>query len=128
MTTRSFTRVPVHIRALIEPVGYEPAEGVVRDLSLNGVSVACQTLATPGTSCGVTLLLSTGAQPIPIRAHGTVARRDLQVVAIRIDGVDPDDFQHFSNLVLYNAPDPNTFEEEVETRVEEQPALRPTED
>lgn len=101
--------------------------GTVHDLSLNGVSVACAgPLPLPGP-CVIVLLLDGGASPIRIRATGAVVRVDGDRAAVRIEGVDPDDVHHLTNLVLYNAPDAGAFEDEAESGALRRPPLRPVE-
>ena len=127
MAPRAFTRVPVHIHASFRPASGGSFQGVVRDLSLNGVSIESRHPVAVGTPCGITLLLGTGAEPIPVHARGTVVRASHGLVAAHIDEVAHDDYEHFTNLVLYNAPDAVAFEDEVSAHADQQPALRPVE-
>jgi len=89
-------------------------EGRSRDVSLNGVSVACDRALPLATPCAVTLTLEAGAETVHIEARGKASRIDGGMVAIEFDEVDGDGFAHLRNLVLYNAQDVDRTEEEFE--------------
>jgi len=125
LSTRSFTRVPVHIEACVRPEGGTELVGRVRDVSLNGLSVDTPVSLDAGTACSIRILLGTGSAPIPIHAVGTVAWSGSGVVALRLDRVAPEDAEHLSNLVLYNAPDPEVVETEADRNADDQPTLDP---
>ena len=124
-STRTFTRVPVHIEAWVRDGTGTEARGIIRDLSLNGICMTSETIIQEGASCDIRFFLGTGAQPIPIDATGTVVRSVEGSLALRIDEVDPDGHEHFNNLVLYNAPDAAAFEREADEHADEQPVIQP---
>jgi hypothetical protein len=116
VSPRSFTRVPVHIRASIRTADGDQADGIVRDLSLNGLSIAGRHSAAPGSPCTIRLHLEAAEIRIPVHAVGRVARNDGSVLAAHIDHVDAEDVEHFNRLVLYNAPDASALEAELSRR------------
>lgn len=125
MSARSFMRVPVHVVARIRPDSGGELHGVVRDLSLSGVSIECAAGAPPLGPCGVQLVLRAGSEPVRVRAAGAVLRVEGTLAAVRFTSVDPDDEEHFTNLILYNAPDAAAFEEEAARQVDLRPRLEP---
>lgn len=125
MSARSFMRVSVHVVARVRPDSGGELHGVVRDLSLNGVGVECIGGTPPLGPCEVQLVLQAGPEPIRVRAAGSVLRAEGALAAVHISRVDPDDEEHFTNLVLYNAPDAAAFEEEAVRQVELRPRLEP---
>jgi hypothetical protein len=110
----------------VHPEGGREFACRVHDVSLNGVNLDCAESLEPGTACQVRILLGTGGEPLPIAATATVKRSGDGCLALRLDRVAPDDFEHLSNLVLYNAPDPQVVETEVDCCPDGQPTLDPS--
>ncbi|NJD19173.1 MAG: PilZ domain-containing protein [Gemmatimonadetes bacterium] len=125
MSARSFMRVPVHVVAWIRPDSGGEIQGVVRDLSLNGAAVECPGGAPALGPCVVHFVLQAGAEPIRVAAAGSVLRVEGALAAVRFTSVDADDEDHFTNLVLYNAPDAAAFEEEALRQTDLRPRLEP---
>jgi hypothetical protein len=124
---RHFTRVLVRIEVVVRtPDGVE-TRGLLRDVSLNGLSVETDVAIPAGTVCAVRLLLGTGGEPLPVDARATVTRVGKGWLALHLQDVDPAGYEHFENLVLYNAPNADAFERELEQYADELPGIDPVE-
>jgi PilZ domain len=126
-STRAFTRVPAHVVAELRSKTGLTARGRVENLSLNGLSIPTDVRFSPGTPCSVRLFLETGRDPIPLDGAGVVMRCQDGSVALRLDEMDPDAFEHLTKLVLYNSSDAAAIERESDEHVDRHPALHPTE-
>lgn len=114
---RDFTRVPVTLTARVKPEGAEVCEGPARDISLTGLFVEAECGAAEGTPCIITVRLSGAPNPLSIEASGVVQRTAADGVALAFTETDPESLHHLQLLMMYNAPDPNQVEEELDSSV-----------
>jgi hypothetical protein len=108
---REFTRVPIHIQAIIQGDGQTIAGSGTENVSLKGLLVGCGETLPEGSNCRITLLLAGGQ--VRIEADATVVRayeNGLACQFTRILGAES--YEHLRKLVLYNAPDPEQIEDE----------------
>lgn len=111
---REFSRVKPHIAVSLQ-IDTKRIDGVIRDLSMNGLYVSCERVsAAAGTSCDVTVHLDGG---IEIRLTGSIVRVESGGVAITTETVSLDSFEHLRRLVLYNSMRPAQLEDEMQKHV-----------
>lgn len=124
--TRTFTRIPVHIDATVRPEKGDAIQGRVHDLSMGGVSVETSATLPTGSRCTIDLVLRAGGPALDIFLTGRVVRAHDGLLAFSVESIDPAGYEHLTNLLLYNAPDARSFEEELEARADDQPPVAPT--
>ena len=114
---RGFTRVETHVEAEVCVESGAPVPCRVDNLSLNGVMLSGGHGFAEGSVCSVHLVLS-GAEPsIEIVAKGLVIRVRPDRTAIEFREIDGDSYTHLRNLVLANADDAESVEEEFDASV-----------
>lgn len=124
-TGRAFTRVPVSLRAELISEDGRVVSGLVHDVSVGGISIEAQAQFALATPCTIRIQLETGTRPIQVEARGTVLRSEAGIIALRLSAVDADGFEHLQKLVLYNASNAQTIEDEFTVHANEHPPLAP---
>ena len=109
---RGFTRVPFHIFATIEGQG-EIIEGQVTDLSLKGLFVETQGVATLDGEVDVTLRMPGTKPPLEFLVRAVVARITPEGIGIKISEADIQSFTHLRNIVTMQAADPDRVLDEL---------------
>ncbi len=117
MNKREMTRIPLQIDTEVRAEGHALITGATTDISLKGLSVTSQQSLPTRTVCHVTLFVGPQEHQIRIALEGTIVRATAQGMAIEITSVPPDSFAHLHNLIIYNAPDANHVDEELNNRV-----------
>ncbi len=121
--SRTFTRVPVHVRAEYRVPGNPTVSGRVEDLSLNGLLLETTDEPEVGAKAAVEIILESGTSEIRIHADAEVRRAGEGTVAFHFDRVHGDDFEHLEKLVLFNAEDARRVEQEMQVHADDQPQL-----
>jgi len=107
---REFVRVSTSMQVELTAAG-GTVTGTTRDVSMNGLFIACDKPFPEGTTCYVSLALAPEAT---IAARGTVARSVAAGMAVHFTEVlGIDSFEHLRNLVLANSGDTSTVEQEI---------------
>jgi hypothetical protein len=110
---RRFTRVDVgEIAVEVSRPDGTRFQGTVRDMGVSSVYVLCTEKVEPGNCCDVDILL--GERRIRIECIGKSVRQDENGIAFAITDINFANFRHFHNLLLYNAPDRQVVEEELQ--------------
>jgi hypothetical protein len=109
---RDFSRVGIHMEAVLTVANQEPIRGKLHDVSMSGLCIECDSNLKAGDTCHVRIELGTGESPISINAEGEVSRKFESSLAISFKSVDSDGFAHLQNLVLYNSGDNERVEQE----------------
>lgn len=118
---RAFTRIQIAIVAEILVDGRLTICDEIRDLSVRGVFAYCDDAPPVGTECDVALRFEETPHSLHAMARGIVVRVADGGMAIEFTAVDPENFHHLKNLVLYNATEP----EQVEAELSEHLGLKP---
>jgi len=109
MNNREFTRVRSRIPVDIE-IGGTTVSGEVRDISLDGLWLPTADRFDEGAACHVTIHL---AEAVKVRADGVVIRSAPEGFAVHFtELLGLDSYEHLRNLILYNAVEPSTVEQE----------------
>lgn len=112
---REFTRVPVSVATELKTGQADAIFGRAEDVSLKGVFVVSSKKFPPRTECSFEFTLpATGDQMVRVKGRGVVARIDPLGMAIEFNELDADSVGHLRNLVLYNAPDAEKVEHEID--------------
>jgi len=107
---REFVRVSTSMQVELTAAG-GTVTGTTRDVSMNGLFVACDQPFPEGTTCYISIALAPEAT---IAARGTVARSVAAGMAVHFTEVlGIDSFEHLRNLVLANSGDASTVEREI---------------
>jgi hypothetical protein len=111
---REFTRAPLQIDVELTTAQSPPLLCQLRDVSLNGLYLACATPLPVGSECQATLLLGAAEHPIRVEVQATVMRVDEGGMGLEITGVlGLESFDHLRQLVLYNASQTEQVEQEM---------------
>lgn len=112
---REFTRVPTAFPTRLSWAGGE-GDGTTRDVSLNGVFVACANPPAAATAA-VEVVLDLGGE-VRITGRGTVVRVLAGGCAIRFDELDGvESYEHLRRLVLYNSARPDRVQDEIDSHL-----------
>jgi hypothetical protein len=110
---REFTRVSVELRAQMTVGDRAVAGSGAKNISMKGLLFETSEQLPVGTECDVVLFLGDG--DIQIETQGNVVGLYADGIAVqfsKIMGIDS--FEHLKNLVLYNAPDLEQVEHELD--------------
>jgi hypothetical protein len=111
---REFTRVPISFQVDVLVGGRRLTGCVVRDLSMKGMLVVTGERFPPGTPCEAVINLVEGA--VEIRTSGVVAATHPLGFGMEFSTIDGlESYIHLRNLVLFNAPDVERVEEELQS-------------
>lgn len=88
-------------------------DGHLRDVSMNGLWLACSRMLPVGAVCQVAVVLDAGEPVIRFKADGRVVRTDETGMGIEFTEIDEDYVEHLRNLVLYNSQDAERAEDEM---------------
>jgi len=115
MNHRKFTRVNPHVPVDVLADG-KRVSGEVRDISFEGLWLPTPEPLSEQTRCRVTIHLS---EAIKIRIDGVVVRAELDGFAVQfVDLLDLESYGHLRNLILYNAHDTDTVEQEFDRHLQ----------
>lgn len=116
---RRFTRVPFRLEAELSVDNILYKAGEIKNLSIGGCLLPITVDLAPGTVCLLTVVLSGTSSELSVRAEGLIVRCTPGGVAVRFTRIDPDSLFHLQNIILYNSPD----SEKVEVEIEKHPGL-----
>lgn len=108
---RIHTRLALRLDVEVEVDGTVVARGYSRNISFGGVCVDC----APATSlavkkaCVLRMLLTDGPEPATITISADVVRIEGTCFSLRFRATDPDSFNHFKNIMVFNADDPDAL-------------------
>ena len=111
---REFTRSPLKMHVEVGTGAGVMIECTVADISMNGVRVECKGMLPVGGDCTVSIVLNTGDTPLRVRAEGRIVRGEGTSMAIEFTKVDDESLEHLRALVLYNSPDADKADEEMQ--------------
>ncbi len=108
---REFSRVPFRIRTTVRTPDRTIWSSSTLDVSLGGLRIETTEQAPPeGTKCEIEIVLAESPEPAIIEARGEVIRSAPGTLAVRVDEIDIDSYEHLKQLVLQNAEDPEQAE------------------
>ncbi len=111
---RQFTRVQFKVKAEIIVKDVKYATDQISNLSVGGCLLPIKAKLEPESPCRVNILMSGANSELKVRVDGKIIRRDQGTVAVRFTGIDPDSLLHLKNIILYNSPDSQTVEQEIQ--------------
>lgn len=117
LNKRDFTRVETHVDAEVTPEGGTTVRCKVDNISLSGVMLAGGHDLAEGAACAIRLILAGAEPPLEIEAKGVILRVRPDRCAIEFREIDGDSYSHLRSLVLANASDAETVEEEFDASV-----------
>ncbi|GAB4265205.1 MAG: hypothetical protein Kow0092_17370 [Deferrisomatales bacterium] len=114
MTQRRRTRVESRKAATVRSLSGE-CRGEIVNISLKGCLVELAEGRSPsrGETVSVIIHLDPGNDQLDIELRGQIAREDPRGPAVDFLEVPPESFPHLFRLVQYNAPDPESIEQEL---------------
>lgn len=124
---RGFTRVHSQVEAALlhHRSRAVVATGQVRDISMNGICLACGAELEEGASHWLRIPLQPGVPAPVITVATTVVRCDDAGLALRFDEISLESYELLRNLVLYNASVVVQVEQELAQKRGIQPQVNP---
>ncbi|MFW6372505.1 MAG: PilZ domain-containing protein [Thermodesulfobacteriota bacterium] len=116
---RRFTRVPFHVRTRIDIEDRSHTVDRIFNLSVGGCLLPLPIQPNKGTPCRLEIQLGDNRTDISVQVEGEVIRSGEGTVAVKFIRIDPDSLFHLQNIILYNAPNP----EEVEKEIDQHPGI-----
>lgn len=116
---REFTRVRTSHTIEVRFEGHSPIICESRNMSMKGLYAAAGHSPAPvDTHCEITVFLGGQETGVRAEARGRVAFIDEGGFAVEfLEIVGMESFEHLRNLVLYNAPEPDPIEEELQSHL-----------
>ena len=82
---REFARVDVNLEVEVASERNKVIRGHIKDLSLNGVFMACPERLASAERCSVTFVVTGMTEPLRVKAEGRVVRSDDDGMGIEFD-------------------------------------------
>jgi hypothetical protein len=115
---REFTRVPVVLEAEVITGQSTIRVHHTKDISMNGIFLVAEEKLSLHTNCYLTLFLGDRQSQQQIKVRGRVVRLEDEGMAFFFEEIlGAESYIQLRNLLLYNAPDTEIVEEEVETHL-----------
>ena len=116
---REFTRVKVAIQAELRVGGNVEVHGELKNVSMNGLMLHCDTSLPEQTPCLIMIHLDGGQGGPTIEAQGHVTRTQPHKLAVQFtELIGHESSHHLQNLVRYNSgAQASRVEEEFESHV-----------
>lgn len=122
---REFTRTSVRIAAQMESEDVSIHCDQTRDLSMKGLFLLTKDRLPVGTTCRTVLYLVECGSPLSIEVTAKVVRTEEDGMAIEfLEILEPECFEYLRNLVLYNSPNPERVEKELDSHIGLRPRKR----
>ncbi|RPI79758.1 MAG: PilZ domain-containing protein [Desulfobacteraceae bacterium] len=111
---RRFTRIIFRVKAEVK-IGTELyIAKEIKNLSIGGCLLPLDADLEPGVACQIKISLSGSTSDLSVQAEGEIVRSMPGAIAVQFTRIDPDSLYHLQSIVRYNAPDAESFEEEID--------------
>ncbi len=108
---REFSRVAVNFPVVLVPPSGEPIHGRLGDISVGGISVVTDAKLEVGTLCNVVVRLM---DDVAIEGQGEIIRQLSDGLAVELESLSLDSYEHLCNVLLYNAEDSDQIIDEIQ--------------
>ena len=115
--SREFSRSPVNVKSLVRLESGVLVEGLIQDVSMNGVLFKAERLLPIDTCVRLVLILEGGQGELKIDTHGIIKHLNKNIMAIQFQNIDAESIEHLRRLVLYNAIDPDKVDREFQQHI-----------
>ncbi len=110
---RKFSRVPFHVKGVLEVDGKRLAAEKLINLSIGGCLTPVETEFEPGTPCRIYIQLNDRDESLNVVVDGEISWTEFGKTAVKFTMIEPESLHHLQNIILYNAGDPDAVEEEI---------------
>jgi hypothetical protein len=115
---REFSRVSVGMRVQVTSGKQAIFSPHLKNVSMSGVFLISPEKLPAGSECQVAIFLEARENQERIEARGRVVRITDEGMAIHFEEIiGPESYHHLRNLVLYNAPNAEKVEKEIESHI-----------
>lgn len=115
---REFSRVSVAMRVEVTAGKKTILSSQLKNISMGGLFLISPEKLPVGADCQVDILLEDPTRQDRITARGKTVRVAEEGMAIHFQEIiGPESYHHLRNLVLYNAPDAEKVEKEIEDHI-----------
>ncbi len=115
---REFSRVSVAMRVEVTAGKKTILSPGLKNISMGGLFLISPEKLTVGSDCQVVIFLEDPKRQGRITARGKTVRVTEEGMAIHFEEIiGPESYHHLRNLVLYNAPDAERLEKEIEDHI-----------
>jgi len=118
MGTRKFSRVSFNVSASIR-VADRQFQGLVENLSMNGMFLVTRERLEPGEAAEITIFLAGSVPEISVSFNGRVIRETDEGLGFVFDKIDLDSYTHLKNIIAYNIDDSEKVLEEIHQSIDE---------
>ncbi len=114
---RAFTRISADLKAVVRTKYGQRRYDHPRDISMKGIYLFTGDVIAEGTECDLRLSIGENDDSLTIEVQGRVTRCEEEGFAIEFTGLSPEAYNHLRLLVLYNSPDSQKAEQEINARL-----------
>jgi PilZ domain len=115
---REFSRICHSLEIAVTTEAKEVLRGKIEDISLNGLFFSCDAPLPLDSVCNISIRLNADLEELLIGATGKVVRIEKTGMGIEFIEIHGDEsYQHLRELVLHNAPDTSSVEDEIATHI-----------
>lgn len=115
--SRTFTRISTDLKAIVRSKYGQKCYDHPRDISMKGIYFFTGDVIAEGTECHLQLSFGENEDSLTIEVQGRVVRCEEEGFAIEFTGLSPEAYNHLRMLVLYNSPDSQKAEREINERL-----------
>ena len=115
---RGFSRVSVAMKVQVTSGKKTIFSPHLKNVSMSGIFLISAETLPVGSECQVTIFLEARENQERIETRGKVMRVTEEGMAIHFEEIiGPESYHHLRNLVLYNAPNAEKVEKEIEDHI-----------
>jgi Tfp pilus assembly protein PilZ len=115
---RKFSRVLVAMKIEVTSGKQTVISSVLKNISMGGLFILTEEKLPLEAECRITIFLEEPEPKPRIEARGKVVRVTDEGLAIHLQELlGPESYTHLKNLILYNAPDTEKFEKQIEAHL-----------
>lgn len=114
LNRRRFSRTPFQTKIELTVNEQVYHADTIINLSIGGCLLPIIADLKEKIKCDLVILLDDGGEGQQIRVKGRIIRCDSNYLAIRFILIEPDSLFHLQNIILYNFPDTDKVEKEIQ--------------
>jgi hypothetical protein len=111
--SRRFSRIPFKVKAQLRVDDQIHNVAELSNLSVGGCLLPLSLDLPPGTPCQLKIILEGTTDETGVHVEGEVVRAIPDGLALKFVRIDPESLFHLRNIILYNAPDADSVEQEI---------------
>jgi hypothetical protein len=110
---RRFSRIPFKVNAEVSVGDQLFLVDEIKNLGIGGGFFPIDEPVETGMPCRIEILLEGSSSELIIYVAGEIIRNAPDGIAIQFTRIDPDSLFHLQNILRFNAPNPESIEDEI---------------